>query len=263
MFSDKRKAIKRKAIITELLAKQQKTDKEQKSSPLNSNENFRFFEKMPPKLLPGITQFQTVRERLTINPLISKYFNENSKNPLAWNYTGAIDYNNFVHRMQALPRNLQQLILSETEPYDLIFAERVAFTLALPVEGRIQSLFSPEQVALFKHPLIVEHLCRNYNNLVIAVLEGLIAPEQVADFYTTSLEVLFKNYNGCVALREGLITLQQVADLSYPALIEPLLTPRGILALQNGFDFADFDGSFVELKEAIEDHLSQHVRAEF
>ena len=119
MFSEKHRE-----IMTELV-KQKANTEENAQKTSRSNGDFHFFEKMPPEIMPTITQFQSMRERLTVDPLLSKYFNETSKDPLSWNYTGAIHYTDFVRRIQALPKNFQNLILSETKPFTLIFTENL------------------------------------------------------------------------------------------------------------------------------------------
>lgn len=217
---------------------------------------FNFFENFPPEIMPEITQFQTLRDRLTIDPLVSKYFNENAKNPLSWAYTGAIDYNNFVQRMHALPINLQQLILSETKPYTLVFAENTARILTLPATGRIQALLTPAQIAAFSHPLTLESLIK-LDTLVLALIERLITPDELANAYPPTLQVFFSNKNALTALREDLLTIRQAADMAYPRLIEPLLTHNGIIAMQKGLDVTGYSGSYNNLEQLIVTYLAQ------
>lgn len=224
-------------------------------SPLEAQRLMFFTPSKIDSLLPACEQ-KEVRS-LDDKPLI-KFFNENSKDPLAWNYTGAIDRDNFVERMHALPQKFKKLILSETKPYTLVFAEKVTSILALPEASRKQTLYTPEQIALFGEPTDLIRC----ENVVIAILEGLITREQAANMKWRVLNQLFGCNNGLLALRTGLLTIEQANNI--PAfLIATLLSPNGILALRNGFDFINFHGRCEDLECAIENNLSQTEKPRF
>lgn len=219
------------------------------------SQRFNFFKNLPPERVIGVALFQPLRERLATDLLISKYFHDNVKNPLSWMYMGSIDYDDFVERARALPYELQKLVLSETKPYTLAFAEKANRILALPQNERIKTLLTPEQITLCGSQLS----CFRYNNLILALLEGLITPKTISHTYYPILSIVFENNNGILALREGLFTLKQVSNLPFPAFIEALLNSQGISALRKGFDitgFYNFNGSYHEFQNRIERFLS-------
>lgn len=257
----------------------------QARSASNAITNFRFFEKMPIATLGLINKFQTLRESYITSPLISRYFHENMKHPLAWNYLGKLTHDKFAKRIKKLPLNFQKLILSEVEPYTLSFSEQAFFLEASPVERLMAVYPNAALIDAYKNFMSTGDLgdelvrsltpsgeetwhtlgqmvtycnrlmrCVEMEHCFIALLEEQIDFAEVLRVSDNKIKLIFKNNHGLIGLRESLFTLDDLANLSIPV-IELLLSSGGLVAMRNKFHI-DFTWGYDKFKSELEAFLT-------
>lgn len=186
-----------------------------------------FFKKMPKDVLDRILSFQSKKERLNTARLISNKDIYEKVKELAPSWFGAsdMDYQSFVTKMNALPKQLQYLFSSDNGcqmlKEKLITQEQVLAMPRFRGNRKYASSFAGHLTYL-----VTDESCQ-------MLREKLITPEQIALINFALLDYLFTD-NGCQMLRAGLITPAQAAAMPHPMYLYYLLTDNGCALLRDG-----------------------------
>ena len=191
---------------------------------------------LPVELILNILSRLPLKDAIAVMRTCSE-LRDMSKDDSLWVKFGAMNFEDFVTRVNKLPKHYQQLMLNSdyslTDAENMISGTRIC---KLPPDQRLEALLqahiiTQEKIDVFMpdtHIFLLTNKC-----CVMALCERLFTPEEFAALPDPDWIAVLFSVNGLQALREKLITPAQIACLPDVEYLSALLSDHGIIALRN------------------------------